>query len=98
MNRPPMERSPAVGRLYDLAREAAYELGFTLGEGGAGGGSDGNFTAAMGVPTLDGLGVTGAGAHATHEHILISDLPRRTALLACLIERIARDDSLSAAH
>ena len=96
MNRPPMERTPAVVRLYELARAVAEGYGFSLGEGGAGGGSDGNFTAAMGIPTLDGLGVNGAGAHAPHEHVLISDIPRRTALLAGLIERIASEPAAPA--
>ena len=59
-----------------------------IGEAAVGGGSDGNFTAALGIPTLDGLGGVGDGAHATHEHILIPELPRRAALLAGLIERI----------
>lgn len=89
MNRPPMERTESVAELYGFAKSVAAELGFRLGEGPAGGGSDGNFTAALGVPTLDGLGVNGAGAHAVHEHIVVSDLPRRTALLAGLVERIA---------
>ncbi|MFY9647802.1 MAG: M20/M25/M40 family metallo-hydrolase, partial [Terriglobales bacterium] len=64
----------------------ARELGWKLTEAAVGGGSDGNFTAALGIPTLDGLGGVGDGAHAAHEHILISELPRRAALLASLIE------------
>lgn len=87
-NRPPLERSEGVIRLYERARTIAEELGFDLPEGAAGGGSDGNFTAALGVPTLDGLGVQGDGAHATDEHILIADLPRRTALLGRLLETL----------
>jgi glutamate carboxypeptidase len=87
-NRPPLERSDGVVRLYELVRVAAAELGIELGEGSAGGGSDGCFTAALGVPTLDGLGVTGDGAHATHEHIIVPDLPRRIALFARLLDRL----------
>jgi glutamate carboxypeptidase len=74
--------------LFDLARETAADLGRTLEEGAAGGGSDGNFTAAAGAPTLDGLGAVGDGAHASHEHVTISDLPWRAALVAGLIHRL----------
>jgi glutamate carboxypeptidase len=84
VNRPPLERTPAVASLYAWARSLAAELGFELGEGASGGASDGNLTAALGVPTLDGLGVEGGGAHAEHEHILVADLPRRAALLTAL--------------
>jgi len=87
INRPPMERTAGVAALYVQAVAIARELGWTLGEAAVGGGSDGNFTAGLGIPTLDGLGGVGDGAHATHEHILISELPRRAALLAGLIER-----------
>jgi len=88
MNRPPLERTAAVLDLYERARGAALELGWSLGEGGTGGGSDGSFTAAMGIPTLDGLGVDGAGAHAVHECIEIGDIPRRAALLCRIIESL----------
>ena len=88
INRPPMERTAGVAALYAQAKSIARELGWKLGEAAVGGGSDGNFTAGLGVPTLDGLGGVGDGAHAPHEHILISELPRRAALLAGLIERI----------
>ena len=88
MNRPPMERTPAVAALYKKAAEIARQSGWKLEEASVGGGSDGNFTAALGIPTLDGLGGVGEGAHATHESILISELPKRTALLAALIEAI----------
>lgn len=87
INRPPMERTTGVAALYSAAVKIAAELGWNLGEAAVGGGSDGNFTAGMGIPTLDGLGGVGDGAHALHEHILISELPRRAALVAGLIER-----------
>ena len=85
INRPPMERTAGVAALYEQAKAIARELGWKLGEAAVGGGSDGNFTAGLGIPTLDGLGGVGDGAHAPHEHILISELPRRAALLAGLI-------------
>lgn len=88
VNRPPMERTPAVAALYQKACEIAKQLGWKLEEAAVGGGSDGNFTAGLGVPTLDGLGGVGDGAHASHESISISELPRRTALLARLIETL----------
>jgi glutamate carboxypeptidase len=88
MNRPPMERTPTVAALFKKASEIAKQLGWKLEEAAVGGGSDGNFTAALGIPTLDGLGGVGEGAHATHESILISELPRRAALLAELIASI----------
>ncbi len=87
VNRPPMERTAGVAALYKQAVAIAHDLGWKLGEAAVGGGSDGNFTAGLGIPTLDGLGGVGDGAHAPHEHILISELPRRAALLAGLIER-----------
>jgi glutamate carboxypeptidase len=80
-----MERTAGVAALFTKATEIALELGWQLEEAAVGGGSDGNFTAALGIPTLDGLGVVGEGAHAEHESILISELPRRAALLAGLI-------------
>jgi glutamate carboxypeptidase len=88
INRPPMERKPGTVALYKQARKLAAELGFQLDEASTGGGSDGNFTAELGVPTLDGLGAVGEGAHATHESILIEHLVPRTALLAALIATI----------
>lgn len=87
--RPPLERSPGVVRLYELARRVAADLGHDLREGGTGGGSDGNFTAAVGVPTLDGLGAVGDGAHALHEHVDVAALPWRAALIAGLLQRVA---------
>jgi glutamate carboxypeptidase len=88
LNRPPLERTPGVAALYDKARGIAAELGFDLGETSVGGGSDGNFTAGLGVPTLDGLGAVGDGAHAPHEHVVIEALPARVALLARLVTSI----------
>jgi glutamate carboxypeptidase len=85
LNRPPMERSAGVRRLYKAAEKLAAELGVTLQESSTGGGSDGNFTAALGVPTLDGLGAVGEGAHASNESILINRIADRTALLAKLV-------------
>lgn len=88
INRPPMERTPGVASLYAKASSIAKQLGWKLEEAAVGGGSDGNFTAGLGIPTLDGLGAIGEGAHATHESVLISELPRRTALIAELIEQV----------
>jgi glutamate carboxypeptidase len=88
IERPPMERTAAVATLFGKASALAKELGWKLEESSVGGGSDGNLTAAMGIPTLDGLGGVGEGAHATHESILISELPRRAALLAGLIQTV----------
>lgn len=87
INRPPMERTAGVAALYAKAVEIARGLGFKLKEAAVGGGSDGNFTASLGIPTLDGLGGVGEGAHASHESIVIAELPRRAALLAGLIEK-----------
>jgi glutamate carboxypeptidase len=86
ISRPPMERTSGVVTLYRRASQIAQELGWKLQEAAVGGGSDGNFTASLGIPTLDGLGGVGEGAHAQHESIVISELPRRAALLAGLIE------------
>lgn len=88
VNRPPMERTSGVAALYKQAAEIAKQLGWKLEEASVGGGSDGNFTGSLGIPTLDGLGGVGEGAHATHESITISELPRRAALLASLIETV----------
>jgi len=85
LNRPPMERTRAGTRLFRLAQKLAAELGVTLEESSSSGGSDGNFTAALRVPTLDGLGAVGEGAHAAHECILIDRIADRTALLAKLL-------------
>jgi glutamate carboxypeptidase len=83
-SRPPLERR-ASAALFSQASKFANQLGFSLGECLAGGGSDGNFTAALGVPTLDGLGAVGDGAHSTDEHVIVSALPERAALLAALL-------------
>jgi glutamate carboxypeptidase len=88
LDRPPLERTAQVARLYQQASEVGRELGQALGEGSTGGGSDGNFTAALGVATLDGLGAVGDGAHALHEHVEIESLPDRAALVAGLIATI----------
>jgi glutamate carboxypeptidase len=85
LNRPPMERSAGVRGLFQKARTLAAEMGISLEESSSGGGSDGNFTAALGIPTLDGLGAVGEGAHASHESILINRIADRTALLAKLV-------------
>ena len=85
MNRPPMERSAGTVALFRRAQKLAAELGFELQEAATGGGSDGNFTAALGIPTLDGLGAVGEGAHAVHEHVVVEHLVPRTCLLAAMI-------------
>jgi glutamate carboxypeptidase len=89
-DRPPLERTAGVVKLFEQAREVAAELGLTLEEGSAGGGSDGNFTAALGVPTLDGFGAVGDGAHAIHEHVEIDALAPRAAVIAGLLASLAR--------
>jgi glutamate carboxypeptidase len=88
INRPPLERTKQVAALFQTAQTIAQKLGFPLSEIAVGGGSDGNFTAGIGVPTLDGLGAVGDGAHASHEFVVAAELPRRAALLAGLIEAI----------
>jgi glutamate carboxypeptidase len=88
INRPPLERTKQVAALFGVAQEVGRELGFELDEIAVGGGSDGNFTGGIGIPTLDGLGAVGEGAHAPHESIVAAELPRRAALLAGLIAAI----------
>jgi glutamate carboxypeptidase len=83
-DRPPMERKYGSA-LFTRAKSLAKQMGFSLGEAAAGGGSDGNFTAALGIPTLDGLGAVGDGAHSAHEHVLVETMPQRAALLAALL-------------
>jgi glutamate carboxypeptidase len=87
--RPPMQRTPASGRLFERARRIAAAMDVPdLAEGFTGGGSDGNLVAALGVPTLDGLGPEGGGAHADDEHVLVESMPRRAALLAGLLAEV----------
>jgi len=88
MNRPPMERTADTVRLFDVARRLAAEVGIDLKEGSTGGASDGNFTSALGIPTLDGLGAVGGDAHAVEEWVEIDSLPMRAALLAGLIQEL----------
>lgn len=88
INRPPMERKPGTVALFRTARRLAAEIGLTLEEAATGGGSDGNFTAALGVPTLDGMGAVGAGAHAAHEHVVKQHLVERTAMLAAMLATV----------
>jgi glutamate carboxypeptidase len=88
INRPPMERKAGTVALFKQAKKLAAELGFPLDEAGTGGGSDGNFTAALGIPTLDGMGAVGAGAHAAHEHIAAEHIVPRTALLAAMLATV----------
>jgi glutamate carboxypeptidase len=88
LNRPPMEVSGPSMDLYRSAAALAARLGFPLPSARVGGGSDGNLTASAGLPTLDGLGPSGGGAHAATEHLFVDDLPRRCALLAALLEEL----------
>jgi glutamate carboxypeptidase len=88
INRPPMERTAAVVELFEKARAIAADLDFDLGEAQVGGASDGNFLAALGIPVLDGLGISGDGAHAVHEHIEADDISRRGALIGGLLMSI----------
>lgn len=88
LNRPPMERSVQIAQLFSHAQQLAHTLGFDVDEAATGGGSDGNFTAALGIPTLDGLGPIGGGAHALHEHVNLDSFVPRTALLARLLETL----------
>src|SRR5580704_13007855 len=83
--RPPLERSGGVRELFGVARGLMREIGLSLGEAATGGGSDGNFTGALGVPTLDGLGAVGDGAHSLREHVVVRELPVRAALIAGLM-------------
>lgn len=85
IERPPLERSAEIGALFTRAKSLASEMGISLTEASTGGASDGNFTAAVGVPTLDGMGVVGEGIHATDEYALLSSLPERAAILAAML-------------
>lgn len=89
INRPPMERTEQTAALFRVAEAAAKDLGFDIEEVAVGGGSDGNFCAAVGTPVLDGLGPVGGGAHADNEHLLADEMPRRAALLAELLKRLS---------
>ncbi|HSL93503.1 MAG TPA: M20 family metallopeptidase [Bacillota bacterium] len=90
LNRPPMERTEAIVAMYRTAERIATELGIEVSEGMTGGGSDGNFTAALGIPTIDGLGAVGDGAHAAHEFLYVSKMAERTALLIRLLEELGK--------
>jgi glutamate carboxypeptidase len=83
-NRPPLERQQSAA-LFSRAKSIANQMGWSLGEAAAGGGSDGNFTAALGIATLDGLGAVGHGAHSRQEHIVVKAMPQRAALLAAML-------------
>jgi glutamate carboxypeptidase len=83
-DRPPLERRMSAV-LFSRAQSLARQMGLSVGEAAAGGGSDGNFTAALGIPTLDGLGAVGDGAHSRNEHVLINTMPARAALFAALL-------------
>lgn len=85
INRPPMERTRGTAKLFERARALAAEIGIALEEAATGGASDGNFTSALGIPTLDGMGAVGEGAHARHESIVVEHLAPRTALLAGML-------------
>ncbi len=85
INRPPLERTDAVVALFERAREIGASFGYELGDAQVGGGSDGNFVAALGVPVLDGLGIAGDGAHTFEEHILVSDIANRATLVTLLL-------------
>jgi glutamate carboxypeptidase len=92
IGRPPLVRTPEIVALYRRAQDLAAQMGLEITEAGSGGGSDGNFTAALGVPTLDGLGAVGDGAHALHEHVEIPSLPERAALLASMLLSLDREE------
>jgi len=88
INRPPLERTPEVAELFETARSVAKMVEFDLGEAQVGGASDGNFLAALGIPVLDGMGISGDGAHAVHEHILADDIPIRGTLVTGLVASV----------
>lgn len=95
MSRQPMERTPLMARTFAWAQSVAAELDMTLLEGASGGGSDANFTAALGIPTLDGLGAVGDGAHSVDEHVILTSLPERAALLAALLRAAPNLEAVS---
>jgi glutamate carboxypeptidase len=86
LNRPPMERTKAIAALFAHAKKIGRDMGLQIEESSTGGGSDGNFTAALGIPTLDGLGGVGEGAHALNESVLVDRIADRVAMLAALVE------------
>jgi glutamate carboxypeptidase len=92
VGRPPMVRTPQIAALFARARDLAAGMGLSLGETGTGGGSDGNYTAALGVPTLDGMGAVGDGGHALDEHVVVTSLPERAAILAAMLHDLDRDE------
>ena len=96
INRPPMERTPGVAALYEMARGVAKGLGFELGEASVGGASDANFVTPLGVPVIDGLGAVGDGAHATNEHVEVASLPVRATLIAGLIRELQSTNGVMA--
>jgi glutamate carboxypeptidase len=85
LNRPPMEHNATMVKTFEQVQRLAGGIGLALEEGSTGGGSDGNFTAALGTPTLDGMGAVGDGAHAAHEHVIVGSLADRAALLATIL-------------
>ncbi len=85
LNRPPMELNARNKSLFEQAVRAGTALGMTVSGSAVGGGSDGNFTSALDIPTLDGLGAEGGGPHAEYEHVTIAGLPRRAALISQII-------------
>jgi glutamate carboxypeptidase len=87
-HRGPLVRTPQIGALFEHAQRVAADLGFALGEGSTGGGSDGSIMAEFGVPVLDGIGPRGGGAHASDEHVRVADLPFRLAFMAALLETL----------
>lgn len=96
-DRPPLECKQSAS-LFARAKSLAKQIGFSVGEAAAGGGSDGNFTAALGIPTLDGLGAVGDGAHSPHEYVIAKAMPQRAALLAALLATSGRDARWGVAH
>ena len=88
MTRPPMVKTVHTEKLFQLAAQCGIELGIRLEQSHAGGGSDGNFASALGIPTLDGLGAVGEGPHAEYEHVVLDQLPLRAALFAKLLSRL----------
>ncbi len=88
INRPPMERTEGTVRLFHVAQEVGKTMGLDLGESATGGGSDGNFTSALGIPTLDGLGAVGEGAHSANESIVLKDMHHRCGILAGLLLKV----------